>query len=69
MAADERDILAANGKFYAAFAAGDYAAMDRLWADKLAVVRGMTEALGGTARARIGRLGGLAVDALLRGDA
>lgn len=29
---DEGDVLAANGAFYAAFAAGDYAAMNALWA-------------------------------------
>ncbi|MGA7808029.1 nuclear transport factor 2 family protein [Bradyrhizobium sp.] len=30
---DESDIIAANTTFYAAFAAGDFAAMTRLWAD------------------------------------
>jgi ketosteroid isomerase-like protein len=29
---DEAGVLAANGAFYAAFAAGDFAAMDGLWA-------------------------------------
>jgi ketosteroid isomerase-like protein len=29
---DEGDLIAANGAFYAAFAAGDIEAMDRLWA-------------------------------------
>jgi len=30
---EEQAVLAANAAFYAALAAGDYAAMDRLWAD------------------------------------
>lgn len=34
---DEGDLLAANGAFYAAFADGDAAAMDALWARKAPV--------------------------------
>ena len=37
MAGNESDILAVNGTFYAAFAAGDYATMERLWAQTLPV--------------------------------
>ena len=33
----EREVLAANEAFYAAFAAKDYEAMDRLWARSVAV--------------------------------
>lgn len=34
---DEADLIAANSGFYAAFAAGDYAVMERLWASEVAV--------------------------------
>lgn len=34
---DEGGLLAANGDFYAAFAAGDFGAMDALWARKAPV--------------------------------
>ncbi|MDU6489344.1 nuclear transport factor 2 family protein, partial [Bradyrhizobium sp.] len=34
MMSDESDLLAANAAFYAAFAAGDFAALAALWADR-----------------------------------
>lgn len=37
MTKDEEDVLAANEAFYAAFAAGDAAAMDALWASEAQV--------------------------------
>ena len=48
---DERDLLKANASFYRAFAMGDFAAMDALWARRAPVA--CTHPSGETLRGRV----------------